>query len=146
MRCALVAAVIAGIYAELGSVLAAADICQSPRLTAADHSACLDRMRAATMDDERSRVVAEFSQRLKPGGTADSGAIGTRAYVTSHSDIDAQTRVAKPPGSRGGALSGDASVIGGMPLPGSSGQPLLRPNPGVGASGVRTTGGGALPQ
>lgn len=124
-----------------------ADICSSARLTAADRSACSERMRAAATDEERGRVVAEFSQRLKPGGTVDSGAIGTRPYVTSHSDIGAQTNLGKPPGSSAGALSGDASVIGGMPLPGSSGQPLLRPNPGVGATGgVRTTGGGALPQ
>ena len=148
MRFVLISVLTASVFGAVSLAVAAdTDICGSARLTAVDRSACADRMRTAATDEEKERVVAEFSQRLKPGGTADSGSIGTRAYVASHSDIDAQPTVAKQPGSSAGALSGDASAIGGMPLPGSSGQPLLRPNPGVGATGgVRTTGGGALPQ
>ena len=148
MRFVLASVLAAGVAGATSLACAAeTDICSSARLTAADSAACSGRMRAATTDDERSRVVAEFSQRLKPGGTADSGAIGTRPYITTHSDIGTGTPVAKPSGSSAGALRGDASAIGGMPLPGSSGQPLLRPNPGIGGTGgVRTTGGGALPQ
>lgn len=133
--------------AALSSMAADSDICSSARLTAADRTSCAERMRAAATDQDRERVVAEFSQKLKPGGTQDSGAIGSRAYVSGHSDIDAPTNRATPPGSGAGALRGDPTMLGGLPLPGSSGQPLLRPNPGVGATGgVRTTGGGALPQ
>ena len=147
MRFVLISVLAASVLGAASLVRAAeADICGSARLIAADRAACTDRMRAAVTDEDRGSIVAEFSQRLKPGGTADSGPIGTRSYVTSHSDIDADTHVAQRPGSSAGALRGDSAMIGGMPLPGSSGQPLLRPNPGVGGGGVRTTGGGALPQ
>ncbi len=141
MRHILTAAVAASVLGTASVVCAAEiDICSNTRLTASDRSACSDRMRAAATDHERNRVVAEFSQRLKPGGTPDSGAIGARSSVNGQSNAGARAKVPKAQGSSAGALSG-------LPLPGSSGQPLLRPNPGVGATGgVRTTGGGALPQ
>ena len=93
MRFVLISVLAASVLGAASLVRAAeADICGSARLIAADRAACASRMREAATDQDRDRVVAEFSQRLKPGGTPDSGAIGTRAYVASHSDVDAVWR------------------------------------------------------
>ncbi len=148
MRLGFAAAIAVSVFSAASHTFAAeTDICSSARLMAADRAACSDRMRAAVTDQERDRVVAEFSQRLKPGGTPDSGAIGTRPSVGADGNIDARPKATTSRGSSTSVLRDDPSALRGLPLPGSSGQPLLRPNPGVGATGgVRTTGGGALPQ